>query len=110
MSLIVETIKRIVADPRRSCGYAPQIQVLINSKMGTRTYLLDKEHLPLRPDFEDNTIVMDEKDPSSVQAHEQREGKGRESYKDAKHLRGISGVLKEQKRSTWISDPIHLED
>ena len=73
MSLIAETIKRTAADQKKSCGYAPQIQVLINSKMGTCTYLLDKEHLPVKPDFEDNTIVMDEKDPSSVQAHEQRE-------------------------------------
>ena len=72
MSLIVETIKRTPADQKRSCGYAPQIQVLINSKMGIGTYLLDKEHLPLRPDFEDNIVVMDENDPSSVQAHEKR--------------------------------------
>ena len=35
--------------------------------------MLDKEHLPLKPDFEDNTVVMDEEDPSSVQAHEKRE-------------------------------------
>ena len=68
MSLIVETIKRTAADQKRSCGYAPHIQVLINSKMGTRTYLLDKEHLPLRPEFEDNTVVMNEDDPTSVQA------------------------------------------
>ena len=40
--------------------------------MGIGTYLLDKEHLPLKPDFEDNTVVMDENDPSSVQAHEKR--------------------------------------
>ena len=40
---------------------------------GTDTYLLDKEHLPLRPDFEDNTIVMNEEDPTSVQAQEKRE-------------------------------------
>ena len=73
MSLIVETIKTTVVDQKRSCGYAPQIQVLINSKMGTGTYLLDKEHLPLKPDFEDNTVVMDVNDPSSVQAHEKRE-------------------------------------
>ena len=53
MSLIVETIKRTAADQKRSCGYAPHIQVLINSKMGTCTYLFDKEHLPLRPDFEE---------------------------------------------------------
>jgi len=49
MSLIVETIKRTIADQKISCGYAPHIQVLINSKMGTGTYLLDKEHLPLHP-------------------------------------------------------------
>ena len=41
--------------------------------MGTSTYLLDKEHLPLYPEFEDNTVVMNEEDPTSVQAHEKRE-------------------------------------
>ena len=55
-SLIVETIKRTAADQKRSCGYAPHIQVLINSKMGTGTYLLDKEHLPLRPEFEETQL------------------------------------------------------
>ena len=35
MCLMVETIKRTAADQKRSCGYAPQIQELINSKMGT---------------------------------------------------------------------------
>ena len=49
MSVIVEAIKRTAADQKRSCGYAPHIQVLINSKMGIGTYLLDKEHLPLHP-------------------------------------------------------------
>ena len=73
MSLIVETIKRTAADQKRSCGYAPQIQELINSKMGTGKYLLDKEHLPIYPEFEDNTVVMNENDPTSVQAHEKRE-------------------------------------
>ena len=75
MSLIVETIKRTAADQKRSCGYAPHIQELINSKMGTCIYLLDKEHLPIYPDFEENTVlnntvVMDENEPSSVQAQE----------------------------------------
>ena len=46
MSLIVETVKRTAADQKRSCGYAPHIQMLINFKMGTETYLLEKEHLP----------------------------------------------------------------
>ena len=72
MSLIVETIKRTAADQKRSCGYAPHIQVLINSKMGTGTYLLDKEHLPLYPEFEDNEVVMNENEPSSAQAQEKR--------------------------------------
>ena len=70
---MLETIKRTDADQNRSCGYAPQIQVLINSKMGTGTYLLDKEHLPLKPDFEDNIVVMNEEDPTFVQAQEKRE-------------------------------------
>ena len=72
MSLIVETIKRTTADQKRSCGYAPHIQELINAKMGTWTYLLDKKHLPLYPDFEDNKVVMNEDEPSSAQAQEKR--------------------------------------
>src|SRR6266516_1085615 len=64
MSLIIETNNRTVADQKRSCGYAPHIQMLINSKMGTGTYLLDKKHLPLRPHFEDNRVVMDETHPT----------------------------------------------
>ena len=72
MSLIVETIKRTTADQKRSCGYAPHIQMLMNSKMSKGVYLFDKEHLPLRPNFEDNTIVMNAKDPTSVEAQEKR--------------------------------------
>jgi hypothetical protein len=41
--------------------------------MGTGTYLLDKEHLPLRPDFEDNEVVMDAAHPTSVEAQEKQE-------------------------------------
>ena len=47
--------------------------MLINSKMGTGTYLLDKERLRLRPEFEDNRVVMNEEDPTSVEAQEKRE-------------------------------------
>ena len=72
-SLIVENIKRTVEDQKRSCGYAPHIQMLINSKMGTGTYLLDREHLPLWPYFEDNVVVMDASHPTSVEAQEKRE-------------------------------------
>ena len=70
MSLIVETIKRTAADQKRSCGYAPHIQMLINSKVGTSTYLLDRDHLPLRQEFEDNVIVMDPSHPTLAQAQE----------------------------------------
>ena len=73
MSLIVETIKRTTADQKRSCGYAPQIQELINSKMGTSTYLLDKEHFAIYPNFEDNEVVMDENEPSYVHAQATKE-------------------------------------
>ena len=73
MTLIVETIKRTAADQNRSCGYVPYIQMLINSKMGTCTYLLDREHLPLMPEFEDNVVVMDASHPTSVETEEKRE-------------------------------------
>ena len=73
VSLIVETIKTTAADQKRSCGYAPHIQELINSKMGTCTYLLDTKHLHIYPEFEDNIVVMDENEPYSAQAHEKRE-------------------------------------
>ena len=68
MSLIVETVNRTAADQKISCGYAPHIQMLINSKMGIVTYLLDKVHLPPRPEFEDNEIVMDASHPTSAEA------------------------------------------
>ena len=40
--------------------------------MGMGIYLLDKEHLPIHPDFEDNQVVMNENEPSSVQAQEKK--------------------------------------
>ena len=39
------TEMQTAVDQKRSCGYAPQIQELINSKMGPCTYLLDKDHI-----------------------------------------------------------------
>ena len=41
--------------------------------MGTGIYLLDKEHLPIRPDFEDNQVVMTKNEPSSAQAYAKKE-------------------------------------
>ena len=46
---------------------------MLAQKMGTGTYLLDKEHMTIYPDFEDNTVVMDENEPSYVQAQEKKE-------------------------------------
>ena len=70
MDLIVETIKRTAADQKRSCGFAPHIQMLINAKYGTGKYQLEREHLPLYPEFEDNEVVMDEDHPTSVKGQE----------------------------------------
>ena len=67
MDLMVETIKRTAADQKRSCGFAPQIQMLINAKFGTGKFMLDRKHLPLQPEHEDNVVVMDEEDPTSVE-------------------------------------------
>ena len=41
--------------------------------MGTDIYLLDKEHLPIHPDFEDNQVVMNENEPSSAHAQAKKE-------------------------------------
>ena len=65
MDLIVETVKRTSADQKRSCGYAPYIQMLINSKLEKNVYALDRPHLPLQPQFEDNVVVMDPSHPTS---------------------------------------------
>ena len=64
-------MKRTTVGQKRSYGFAPHIQLLINSKVGTSTYLLDREHLPLHPEFEDNVVVMDPSHPSSAQAQEE---------------------------------------
>ena len=100
MSLIVETIKRTTANQKRSRGYAPHIQMLINSKMGTCTYLLDIEHLPLRPDFEDNTAVMDAEDPTSVEAQEEREKAQAEKATKIPSAEEVSQILLKYTRST----------
>ena len=44
--------------------------MLINSKVGTCTYLLEREHLPLQLEFEDNIVVMDPSHPTSVESQE----------------------------------------
>ncbi|KAI5001183.1 hypothetical protein ZWY2020_011142 [Hordeum vulgare] len=70
MDLIVETIRRTAAGQKRSCGYAPYIQMLINAKVGKHAYLLDRSHLPLQTDFEDNEVVMDPSHPGLASPRE----------------------------------------
>lgn len=44
--------------------------MLINAKIGKHAYLLDRPHLLLQPNFEDNELVMDNTHPSSATARE----------------------------------------
>ena len=41
--------------------------------MGTGTYLLDKEHFAIYPDFEENQVVMNEDEPSYLHAQAKKE-------------------------------------
>ena len=41
--------------------------------MGTERYLLDRVHLPLRPDFENNEVVMDASHPTCAEDQEKIE-------------------------------------
>ena len=69
--------------------------MLINSKMGKGTYLLDKEHLPLRPDFKDNEVVMDASHPTCAEAHEKREkAKAEKAAKPASAPDALHVILK----------------
>src|SRR4051812_23166441 len=76
MDLIMETMKKVATDQKRSCCYAPYIQMLINSKMETHISSLDRPHLPLRPDFEDNIVVMDPSHPTTPTTHAEAEVDG----------------------------------
>ena len=73
MDLIVETVKRVFADQKRSCCYAPYIQMLINSKLEKHIFALDRPHLPLQPDLEDNVVVMNPDHPTSAAAQAEAE-------------------------------------
>ena len=111
MSLIVETIKRTAADQKRSCGYAPQIQELINSKMDTGIYLLDNEHLPIRPDFEDNEVVMTENELSSAKAFAKKEKARKEkAVKMPTQEEASEVLLEDQTRAAWLPHCIHPVD
>ena len=44
--------------------------MLINAKIGKHVYALDRLHLSLQPEFEDNEVVMDSSHPSSATARE----------------------------------------
>ncbi|KAI5013941.1 hypothetical protein ZWY2020_055331 [Hordeum vulgare] len=83
MDLIVETIRRTSVDQKRSCRYAPYIQMLINAKIGKHAYYLDHPHLPLQPEFEDNEVLMNDTHPSSATAREAQEAAAVEAAKNA---------------------------
>ena len=113
MSLIVETIKRTFADQKRSCGYAPHIQMLFNSKMPKGVYLLDKEHLPLKPDFEDNTIFMTAKDPTSLEAQEKRQKAKAEKASNMPSVEEASKVFLKSKQDQLgylIQETLRIEN
>ena len=76
----------------------PQIQELINSKMGTGIYLLDKEHLPIHPDFEDNQVVMHENEQPLVQAQEKNEKAKKEKAAKMPTLEGASEYFLKSKQ------------
>lgn len=76
MDLIVETVMKVAADQKSLCCYAPNIHMLINSKMEKHIFTLDRPHLPLCPDFEDNIVVMDPSHPTAAIAHAEQEVAG----------------------------------
>ena len=50
--------------------------MLINSKMEKHIFILDHPHFPLRPDFEDNTVVMDPSHPTAATTHAEEDAAG----------------------------------
>ena len=66
--------------------------MLINSKMGKGIYLLDKEHLPLLPEFEDNEDAMDASHPTSIEAREKREKAKAENATQTPHVLDASAL------------------
>ena len=80
--------------------------------MGTGTFLFDKEHLPIYPDFEDNTVVMDENEPSSVQAQEKKEKARTEKAAKMPTTEEASQVLlksKQDQLSYLIASTLRIE-
>ncbi|KAE8810870.1 nucleolin [Hordeum vulgare] len=73
MDLIVETVRRTTADEKISCGYAPYIHLIDNVKIRKHAYPLDHQTTPLQPEFENNEVVLDPKNPSSATIREQTE-------------------------------------
>src|SRR4051812_47567489 len=73
MDLIVETVRKVAANQKCSYCYAPYIQMLINSKMEKHIFTLDHPHLSLRPEFEDNEVVMDPSHPTAATTHAEEE-------------------------------------
>ena len=83
--------------------------MLINSKVGTNTYLLDREHLPHLPEFEDNVVVMDPSHPTSVEAQDKAWAAAAKAAQEAVAPNAPIANLSSQ-RSNDISTRGHHED
>ena len=58
-NFIVKTIQRTTTKHKRSCGYAPYLLFLINSKIAEDKFLLDCVYVPFRQNLEDNIVTME---------------------------------------------------
>ena len=83
--------------------------MLINSKMGTGTYLLDREHLPMRPEFEDNVVVMDASHPTSVEAQEKREKAKAAKISKMPDASAANLKTKKDHLSYWLEATVRIE-
>ena len=72
--------------------------------------MLDKEHFAIYPDFEDNQVVMNENEPSLVQAQEKKEKAKKEKAARMPTQEEASEFLEEQAGAAWLLDSINTAD
>src|SRR5215216_1266216 len=83
--------------------------MLINSQMVTCTYLLDRDPLPLRPDFEDNEVVMDASHPTSVEALEKREKAKARKQSKVPDVSAVNLKTKQDQLSYLLEATVRIE-
>ena len=69
----------------------------------------DQEHLPLRPDFEDNTVVMDASHPTSVEAQEKREKAKAEKASKTSDTSAVSLKTKQDRLNYLLEATLRIE-